>query len=204
MAKRESAPERRCIVTGETKDRVGLVRFVVGPDGAVVPDLKGDLPGRGLWVTAGRKAVETAVARRLFAKAARANVRAAADLADLTERLLARRAVELLGLANRAGLVAAGFEKTKARLLRGEAAALLGARDGAMDGRRKLRALAGAIPVVEALSSAELDLALGRGNVIHAALAAGGLTLRFVTETTRLSGFRDADFAVGAAGEEAT
>jgi predicted RNA-binding protein YlxR (DUF448 family) len=204
LGKRESAPERRCIVTGETKGRADLVRFVVGPDGAVVPDLKGDLPGRGLWVTASRPAVETAVARRLFAKAARANVAAAADLADLTERLLARRAGELLGLANRAGLVAAGFEKTRARLVRGEAAALVGARDGAADGRRKLRALAGAIPVIEALSSAELDLALGRGNVIHAALAAGGLTLRFVTETTRLSGFRDADFAVGAAGEEAT
>ena len=204
MPKRDSAPERRCIVTGESKDRAALVRFVAGPEGAVVPDVKGDLPGRGLWVTASRPAVEAAVARRLFAKAARRNLAAAADLADLTERLLARRAVEMLGLANRAGLVAAGFEKARARLERGEAAALVGARDGAMDGRRKLRQQARGIPVVEVLFSAELDLALGRGNVIHAALAAGGLTLRFVTETTRLSGFRDADFAVGAAGEEAT
>jgi predicted RNA-binding protein YlxR (DUF448 family) len=204
LPKRDSAPERRCIVTGGVKDRAVLVRFVVGPDGAVVPDVKGDLPGRGLWVTASRSAVEAAVAKRLFAKAARANVSASAGLADLTERLLARRTVELLGLANRAGLVAAGFEKARARLERGEAAALVGARDGAADGRRKLAALAQGIPVVEALFSAELDLALGRGNVIHAALAAGGLTLRFVTETTRLSGFRDVDFAVGAAGDEAT
>lgn len=204
MAKRDSAPERRCIVTGQTRDRAGLVRFVVGPEGVVVPDVKGDLPGRGLWVTASRQAVETAVAKRLFARAAKAKVAATPELPALTERLLARRAVEMLGLANRAGLVVAGFEKARARLDRGEAAALVGARDGAADGRRKLRALARTIPVVEALFSAELDLALGRVNVIHAALAAGGLTLRFVTETTRLSGFRDADFAVGAAGEEAT
>lgn len=183
-----------------------MVRFVAAPDGSVAPDVKGDLPGRGLWVTASRTAVQTAAAKRLFAKAARANLTAAADLADLTERLLARRSVELLGLANRAGLVAAGFEKAKARLERGEAAVLVGARDGAEDGRRKLRGIAQArgIPVVETLFSAELDLALGRGNVIHAALAAGGLTLRFVTETARLSGFRDAHFAIGAAGEEAT
>lgn len=204
MPKADRSPERRCIVTGEVKDRGQLVRFVVGPEGAIVPDVVGDLPGRGIWVTASRAAVETAAKRRLFAKAARAPVTVAPDLADQVERLLAKRAVELLGLANRAGLVAAGFEKTRARLERGEAAALIGARDGAQEGRRKLRALARGVPVVESLYSAELDLALGRGNVIHAALAAGGLTLRFVTEATRLSGFRDANFAVGAAGEGAT
>lgn len=204
MAKAERTPERRCIVTGEVKDRTQLVRFVVGPEGSILPDVVGDLPGRGLWVTATHAAVDSAAKRRLFAKAARAPVTAAPDLAAQVERLLAKRAVELLGLANRAGLVAAGYEKARARLESGKAAALVAARDGAPDGRRKLRALARGVPVVEALYSAELSLALGRENVIHAALAAGGLTLRFVTETTRLSGFRDADFAVGAAGEGAT
>jgi len=204
LAKADRSPERRCIVTGAVGDRSAMVRFVLGPDGTVVPDVEAALPGRGLWVTASREAVETAVRKRLFAKAAKGPAPADPGLAGLVERLLVRRCVELLGLANRAGLVAAGFEKTRARLAGNEAAALIAARDGAADGKRKLRGAAGGIPVVEELFSAELDLALGRENVIHAALASGGLTLRFVTETARLRGFRDASLAVDAAGEGAT
>ena len=136
--KREEAPERRCIATGETRPKAELIRFVAGPDGEVVPDLAGRLPGRGLWVTANREAIEKAVKKGLFAKAARMRLDVAPDLADRVEELLARRAGEALGLAKKAGALVSGFEKVMAALTEGDLACLVEARDGAADGRRKL------------------------------------------------------------------
>src|SRR5437660_3067467 len=165
----ESPAQRRCIVTGEVRDRGSLLRFVVGPDGASVPDVAARLPGRGLWLTARRDIVERAVAKRLFARAARRPVVAPAGLADRIEGLLARRCGDALGLARRAGLAVAGFDRVSETVRRNKAALLLFALDGAEGGRRKLGALGGGLPSATALYGAELGAAFGRDRVVHVA-----------------------------------
>ncbi len=183
-------PQRRCIVTGEVKNKSELVRFVVGPDGRVVPDVAGNLPGRGLWLTASREVVGIAVAKGRFAKAARGPTVSEADLADQVGRLLARRCLDLVGLARRAGQAVTGFEKVRTCLRQNDAAVLLAASDGAGDGRAKLSGLAGTIPEVAVFSRAELSSALGRENVVHAAVRPGGLAEKITMESARLAGFR--------------
>ena len=190
LAATAESPRRRCIVTGEVKDKSEMVRFVVGPDGRVVPDVAANLPGRGLWLTASRAVVETAVAKGRFARAARDHTISEVDLADQAGRLLARRCLDRIGLARRAGQAVTGFEKVRACLRQDDAAVLLAASDGGGDGRAKLRGLAGTIPEVAVFSRAELSSALGRENVVHAALRAGGLAQKFMMDAARLAGFR--------------
>ena len=185
-----TARTRRCILSGEREDAQGLLRFAIGPGSKMVPDICGNLPGRGYWLTPTRAAVREAVARSAFAKAARQPVIADIDLADQVERLLARRCLDLLGLARRAGVVTVGFEPVRAALRADRVGVLVAARDGAADGRGKLRALAPGARRVEAFTADELGLALGRENVVHAALAPGGLADRFYAEVRRLGGFR--------------
>ncbi len=188
-----ATPRRRCIVSGEVAETAVLLRFVVDPEGAVVPDVGGDLPGRGMWLSSRREVLDTARTKGLFARAARTRVSVDEGLADLAERLLARRSLDTLGLARRAGRAVAGFEKVRALLVNGEAAVLIAARDAAADGKAKLRRLGAAVPVVALFTVAELSLALGRENVVHAALSPGKLANRFLTETARLAGFRPLD-----------
>jgi uncharacterized protein len=188
--KERDGPERRCIVTGESGPRAGLIRFVVGPDDAVVPDIAGKLPGRGIWVSADRAALETAVKKRLFARAARAPVGVPPDLAERVEAGLVRRLIETIALARKAGEAVAGYEKVREWLARGEAAALVQAADGSERGRTKLRPPAGPESHVTCLSGQELGMAFGREVVIHAALAAGGLCGRVVEEAARLARLR--------------
>ena len=189
----EARRERRDIVTGEVMDEARLIRFVAGPDGAVVPDLARKLPGRGLWVAADRASVETAAKKGLFARAAKAKVQAPAGLADLVESLLKRRLLSGLGLARRAGDLTSGFEKVSAAIAAGKAAWLIEASDGAADGRRKLRALvrkqSRAPGLVGVFSATELGLALGLENVIHTAFLAGRAADRWAQDVYRLSGF---------------
>lgn len=195
-------PERRCIVTGESGPKGPLVRFVVGPDSRLVPDLAERLPGRGIWVTAAAEPLERAARRNLFAKAARGKVEVPEDLAGLVARLSAARLVELLALARKAGLAIAGHDKVKARLSRGPVAALVEASDGSEQGRARLRPLAGDAPRIACLTGAELGLAFGRERVIHAALEAGGITDRVLREAERLGGLRRAASPMGRAGPE--
>jgi predicted RNA-binding protein YlxR (DUF448 family)/ribosomal protein L30E len=185
-------PLRRCIVTGALRPRVELLRFVVAPDGSIVPDLAGRLPGRGLWLTARRDIVGAAVTKRLFARAARRPVIVDDGLADRVERLLAKRCLDHIGLARRAGRAVTGFAKVQAALEAGKPAVLVAAADGAADGRGKLQALAPGLPLVERLTSAELGAAFGREHVVHAALLPGRLADAFLAETARLGGFRAA------------
>lgn len=170
-----------------------LIRFVAGPDGLVAPDLARKLPGRGLWVAADRASVAAAVKKNLFARAARAQLGAAADLPDQVESLLRRRLLSGLGLARRAGDLTSGFEKVSAAISSGNTAWLIEASDGAADGRRKLWALARKQPRVPGLigvfASAELGLALGLENVIHTAFLAGRAADRWTHDVRRLSGF---------------
>jgi predicted RNA-binding protein YlxR (DUF448 family) len=185
-----SAPVRRCIVTRESKPVAALLRFVVSPDGTVVPDVAGALPGRGIWVSADRKSVETAAAKGLFARAARQQVKVDAGIADLVEAQLVRRCLDLIGLARRGGAAVAGFEKVRAFLAKEEAGLLLAAADGADDGRDKMERLGRGARVAAALDRFELGRAFGRDQAVHAVVAKGKIADQLEAATRRLSGFR--------------
>lgn len=189
----EASRQRRDIVSGEVMDEARLLRFVAGPDGVVVPDLARKLPGRGLWVEAQRGQVEQAVRKNVFARAAKAQVKAPADLADLVEKLLRRRLLDALGLAKRSGELISGFDRVAEALTKGKAAWMIEAADGASDGRRKLLAVArrSAQPprLIGCFSADELGLALGLDNVIHLAFLAGRASDRWTQDVDRLSGF---------------
>ena len=186
---REAGPERRCIVTGEVQPKHGLIRFVAGPDGMVVPDLAERLPGRGFWVTAERAALEKAAAKGLFSRGAKAHVRAEPDLADGIEAALARRVVDLISLARKAGVAVAGFEKVKGWLADGKARVLFQASDGSDRGKGKLWTPPGG-RWFGCLTASEIGLAFGRDHVIHSALAPGGLTDKVIRDASRLNGLR--------------
>lgn len=188
-------PERRCIVTGASGPKAGLIRFVVGPDGQVVPDVLGRLPGRGIWVSADRAALEKAAAKGLFARAARQAVTVPPDLAGLVEGILARRVVDLVSMARKAGDAVCGYEKVKDWLVKGQAVVLIQAFDGSERGRAKLHPPGDGDSLITCLSAGELGLSFGRERAIHAALAAGGLTVRVVEEAARLAGLRGAQAA---------
>ena len=212
----KSATMRMCAVSRKVRPIDELIRFVVSPSGEVVPDLKRKLPGRGLWVSASHRAVAEAVRRNHFSRGFKRDVRASPRLADDTEALLVQSTIDALAIAAKAGQVVSGFSKVEAALAgpRREAAveALIHACDGAGDGIRKLDALArqnpgnigksGGFPIVTALTSAQLDLALGRSNVIHAALLAGPASRTFLSRSQTLVRYRmaDDDKIAGAAG----
>ena len=186
--------ERQDLVSRQVLDESRLIRFVAGPDSAVYPDLARKLPGRGLWVAADRASVDAAVKKNMFARAAKAPLKPAADLSDMVEKLLAKRCLDLLGLARREGVLISGFEKSAAAIRSGKAAWMLEASDGSADGRNKLIALARHVSpapkICGAFSADELSLALGLENAIHAVLLKGGRAARFTEEVERLAGFR--------------
>ena len=187
----ESGPNRRCIATGESLPVARLIRFVVGPGNVVVPDIDARLPGRGLWLSADRSMIETAASKRMFAKAARKDVSVVADLADTVAGLLKRRCLNQLGLARRAGLVAAGAEKVRAQIATGRTAALFEAADGSPQERRKVVALAPHVPMVDVFIGAELGAALGReAAAVHVGLMPGRLTTMLLEDAARYAGVR--------------
>lgn len=187
--RRTEAAERRCIVTGASAPRTGLVRFVVAPSGEVVPDLAEKLPGRGLWVAADGAALAKADARA-FARAARAQVKVPEDLAARVEAGLVARLAAYLGMARRAGGMVAGFEKCREALRSGAGVLLLAARDGAPDGRAKLRALARDRAELAALTAEEMGAAIGREAAVHAVVTDAGLAREIAREGVRLAGVR--------------
>ena len=191
--------ERMCVLTREVRPVSDLIRFVVGPDGEAVPDLKRKLPGRGVWVTATHDALAEAIKRKTLARGFKREVRLAADLVARTEQLLERTVLDALAMAGKAGLVAAGFSKTEAALAHQDVVGLIHAAEAAPDGVRKLAAAlrrrGTPIAVIGILASAQLDLALGRPNVIHAALLAGPSSDTFLARFRRLERFRTGDQA---------
>jgi predicted RNA-binding protein YlxR (DUF448 family) len=186
--RRES--ERRCIVTGAVGAPDAMVRFVVGPDGAVVPDIDERLPGRGMWVTAARDVLARAMAKGAFARAAGQKVTVDAALVGRVETLLALRAIALLGLARRAGAAVAGYEKVRAALAAGKADLVLEARDAGSDARKRLASAIGERTVLRVLDGAELAAAFGRDMFAHVGVAGGRLAGEIERECRRLSGFR--------------
>ena len=206
-----SATVRMCAVTRQVQPIDDLIRFVVSPQSEVMADLKRKLPGRGLWVAASRQVVAEAVRRHQFGKGFKREVRVAPTLAADTETLLVRSAIEALAIAAKAGQVVAGFSKVEGALAPRQARtaihAVIHASDGAADGIRKLDAIirqnarqntengdeSHPLPVVTALTSEQLDLALGRSNVIHAALLAGPASKTFLSRSHVLVRYRMAD-----------
>lgn len=195
------SPERRCIVTGESQPSGGLIRFVIGPDGGVVPDLAGKLPGRGIWVSADRPALEQASKRKLFARAARQPVQVPEGLPDLVHDLLTRRVIDLISMGRKSGQAVGGYEKVRDWLAKGDARVLIQAHDGSARGKTKLRPPPGRNGHITCLSAQEMGLAFGREHVIHAALAAGGLAARVVEEAAKLARLRG-QIGVLSAGED--
>ena len=202
-AKEHDDPERRCIVSRDSVPKYGLIRFVVGPDGQIVPDLAEKLPGRGIWVSADRESLAQAARKGAFARAAKAQVSVPDDLAALVEAGLARRVVDLVSLARKAGRAVAGFEKVKDWLAAGRAKVLLQASDGSDRGKGKLWTPTGG-RWFGCLTASELGLSFGRDHVIHGALAPGGLTDRVIRDASRLTGLRGQGGSVAAERDSGT
>ncbi|MBA3447199.1 MAG: RNA-binding protein [Pseudaminobacter sp.] len=202
--------DRTCIVTRRQTEPDELIRFVVGPDGAVVPDLKRSLPGRGCWVTADRLHVDKAAGKNLFARAFKKEVAVPSDLGGMLDTLLARSALGVLGLARKGGAIALGATKVESSVRGGSALLVLHAREASEDGLRKMtqarRATAYAggpeIHAYKLFSEAELSLALGGTNVIHAAVLAqdaGKAVLKRMVALDRYRGGSPDDRAMFAA-----
>lgn len=189
---RDEGPERKCIATGEVHPKYGLIRFVVGPEGQVVPDVAGKLPGRGIWVSADKSALSTACKKGLFPRSAKQAVTVPDDLVEQVEAQLSRRVVELISLARKGGGAVSGYEKVKDWLAKDEAEVLIQASDGSERGKTKLSTPYGG-SWIGWLTADELGQAFGRESTIHAALAAGGLCKRVVEEAARLKGLRVSD-----------
>lgn len=198
VRRRNDAPERRCILCGESGFAGRMIRFVLAPDGMVTPDLAESLPGRGFWICADGAALEKAMAKRRFAGAVARSLKGPVgpqqippDLPERIDSLLMARVTGRLGLEKRAGRLVTGFEKVLSQLVSGRAALLIEAADGAEDGRRKLRAKAPeGINIAALLNRTDLGLALGRENVVHAAVERGGGVDRLVCEMKRLAAWR--------------
>jgi len=196
--------ERMCVLTREVRPVADLIRFVVGPDGAAVPDLKSKLPGRGVWVTATQDALAEAVKRKALVRGFKREVRLNADLVTQTGQLLERAVLDALAMAGKAGLVATGFGKTEATLTDEDTRVigLFHAAEAAPDGVSKLGAAlrrrdsGDQVAVITSLTTAQLDLALGRPNVVHAALLAGPASGTFLARLRRLERFRSGEQSV--------
>ncbi|MBV6658353.1 MAG: RNA-binding protein [Devosiaceae bacterium] len=191
--KSEPLRERQCIVTRERADDAALIRFVLDPEGVVVPDVKAVLPGRGAWVRADRQTLEDAVRRKAFTRAFKLSnpPGGLADLADRTHLVLRQQAMGALGLARKAGLVQSGFAKVESALKAGSVHALIQARDAGADGQLKLGRLAGhaGAPVLRPLTHGEMSVSLGLEHVIHAALLEGPGAARLAEPLRRLAAF---------------
>lgn len=190
--------ERFCALTREVKPVTELMRFVVGPAGEAVPDLKRKLPGRGLWITATREAIGDAVKRNVFSRGFKREMKVSRDLAAEVERLLAKSALDALAIAGKAGNVVTGFAKVEAALAGAGVLAVVHASDAASDGKRKLNSALqrnnqsqnGEMALIEAFPGEDLDLALNRPNVVHAAVLAGPASETFLARVARLMRYR--------------
>lgn len=200
--KEERESERTCIVTRRREPPEAMIRFVRGPDGVIAPDIRARLPGRGVWVGARAALVAEAAKKRIFARSLKEQVETPPKLAEDVDRLLEADCLQMLAIANKAGGVTAGFNKVADLLAKGDVGLLVEASDGGTDGKRKLRQNArraageskrendGVLPIVGLFTSMQLDLALGRTNVIHAAVASGGPGTSFLSRCRRLAAYR--------------
>ena len=202
--RKASGPQRRCLVTRASRPKGGLLRFVVSPEGVLVPDLGEKLPGRGLYVMPDRELLETAISKRLFAKAARQAVQVPEALPKNVAALLRQRALDLIGFAKRAGQAVAGFDRVKSWIEQGRAAVVIQAVDGATGGRQRLAGVAAAVgetlsdgsshqPVmVELFGQDQLGAAFGRTATVHVAIAPGGLAKQLASTVEQILSYETA------------
>lgn len=165
-----------------------MIRFVIGPERALTPDLAARLPGRGMWLSARADVLDTALARCAFARAARGPVRLPSDLPDRLRAGLRGRIAETLGLARRAGQAVAGFEKARDWVRSGRARMVLQASDGSAEERRRFLSAARDLPVWAPLTGAELGAVFGREQAVHVAVSRGNLASALADECERLAG----------------
>lgn len=182
---------RRCVAARTSRPAEGMIRFVLGPDAALVPDIGGRLPGRGMWVSADRQVLATALGKNQFAKVARTRVRAEPGLVEQVEQMLLRRCLDLVGLARRAGHLVAGYDQCIDWLRHGRCAYILTASDASPESLRRMQAQAGGVVVLDPFTRNELGGAIGREEIVHVALAQGGLAKQLLEELGRLHGFRE-------------
>ncbi len=195
---KKAGPERLCVVTRQNLAQAEMIRFALSPDGEIVPDVEGRLPGRGVWLSCSREILKKAIQSKAFSRSLKQQAAVPAGLEDKVEALLTRRVGEYLSFANKAGQVVAGFQQVDAALEKGALAAVLHGSDAADDGQQKLdrkfkaiqRERGAPAPVVNVLTIAEMSLAMGRPSVVHAGLIPGGLTERFLDEAGRLARYR--------------
>lgn len=186
----ESVAERMCIVTREVRDEAQLIRFVRGPEGVVVPDINRKLPGRGVWVSLSRSKVAEAVKRKAFSRGLGETSAAGLELPDQVGGLLRKAAVSYISLAKKAGEAVAGNAKVEEMVAAGRARLVIHAQEAAQNGRQKIDRLSGpGVETVGFFTSNELDLAFGRANVIHAAVAKGGLAEKLLEATRRAEAY---------------
>ena len=196
---RSRGTERFCVVTRSVRPIEDMIRFVIAPNGEVVADLKHNLPGRGVWMTATQSALTTAINTMAFARGFRREVRLGANFVAGVERLLENAVLDALAMARKAGSVAMGFAQVETALRREPVIALVHAAEAASDGVKKLDSAlrqnrqVGTVAIIRILTAAQLDLALGRPNVIHAALLAGRATEAFMGRLRRLERFRSGE-----------
>ncbi|WP_106752775.1 RNA-binding protein [Pannonibacter carbonis] len=215
MPRKNEPLERQCALTREVRPVSELMRFVMDPDGNVMPDFRRNLPGRGVWITASKEALDLAEKRRVFPKAFKAEAKVEPGLSARVDAMLVRSALSALSLARKAGELVTGFAKVDAALKRDPVVGLIHASDASEDGVRKLAGLFASRfedtnggPVVRLFDSTQLDLALGRSNVIHAALLAGRASGGFLARLRDLEAFRagsvakDSDGANSVAGQD--
>ena len=194
-AKKTGSPFRMCLATREKLPASRMIRFVLSPDGDVVPDIAGKLPGRGVWVRCDRDALKELVGSKGgFARGFKRQVKLPEDLVDQVENQLLQRCQSTLGLAKRSGALILGFDQVRGALEARAPGWLLEASDGASDGRRKIIGLAAGlwekVRVASGLSSSELGMALGRDNVIHGLLKTGRFADMWTSDYRRLYEFR--------------
>ena len=191
LSRKNAETVRRCLVTRETLPMESLIRFCVAPDGTLVPDLAHKLPGRGIWVKADRETVRTAVEKNMFNKPAGRKVICPGNTDELITTLFVKRLQNLLGVAKKAGLVTAGFEKVAEAVRKGLVSYAVEATDAAEDGNEKMTRLcdAAGIPVIRILTSEQAAEALGTGICVHAALKSGGISDLFLAESRRFASY---------------
>jgi len=187
--------ERRCIVSGETAPKHGLLRFVIGPDNVIVPDLGERLPGRGIWVSADKDALNKACGKKLFARAAKAQVSVPEDLTERVEALLAKRCQDIIRMARRSGRLVFGYDRVLEVLEAGGTGLVVVAVD-AGGARHDVVYAARKTPVVSGLTSGEMGEAAGKGVVSFLTIHRGGLADSLKRECERLTGFRPGEMDV--------
>ena len=182
--------QRRCISSGEVCDKSDMIRFIVGPNNDVIPDISEKLPGRGIWVKSNRSFLEKALSKKLFIKSAKYKVSVRHDLINLVEAILLKSVLALISLSRKSGIAVSGYEKVKSTLSDASASILIQAKDGSNNQKSKLRPPNGSKSYIDCLSSSELGEAFGRNYVVHASLTSGGLSKRVVHEALRLNNVR--------------